>query len=400
MQVRTDFRQCIAHQWTGTHVAVREARAPRAAPPPPKADRRPPPALAWRAAEVMMRLAPIVLAALLASLCGSLCAAVAPARPASPPAATAGSDQRDAKNVLDAIGAVVRVKTRALPDARSNRSLGREREGSGVVLRDSGLVLTIGYLILEADSIELTDNNGKVVPATIAGYDHATGFGLLRPVLPLSVKGAELGVSADTAEYDNMIFATYGGRDNASLAMVASKRRFAGYWEYLIDDAIFTVPPRGDHSGAALFNRDGKLIGIGSLIVLDAVVPNRRLPGNMFVPVDLLKPIIGEMVGNAGTRDAMRPWLGVNTQEIDGRLFVIRVQEEGPAEQAGIRSGDVILSVQGQAVTTLEDFYQKLWSSGQAGTAVALRVLQGTEVKNIRVQSINRADYLKIKPSL
>jgi len=278
--------------------------------------------------------------------------------------------------------------------------LGREREGSGVLLKDSGLVLTIGYLILEADSIEITDNRGKVVPATVAAYDHATGFGLLRPVLPLAVKGAELGVSADTTEYDRLIFATYGGTENASVAMVASKRRFAGYWEYLIEDAIFTVPPRGDHSGAALFNRDGRLVGIGSLIVLDAVAPNRRLPGNMFVPVDLLTPIIGDLAKSAASRESARPWLGVNTREIDGRLYVLRVQEEGPAEHAGIKSGDVILAVQGEAVSTLEAFYKKLWSVGQAGTAVALKVLQGDEVRDIRVQSINRSDYIRTKPSL
>jgi len=349
-------------------------------------------------------LLPVMLLALTGLASSPARAAVPPAQPRPPAAAgvaqPSAADARDAQKVLDALDSVVRLKIKALPQARSARTLGLEREGSGVLLRGSGLVLTIGYLILEAESITITDNRGKSVPGTIAGYDHATGFGLIRPSIPLLLKGVELGVSGDTAEYDKMIFATYGGKQNATLAMVASRRRFAGYWEYLIEDAIFTVPPRADHSGAALINRDGKLIGIGSLFVMDAVVPNRRAPGNMFVPVDLLKPIMDQLSSNTSTRDALRPWIGLSTQEVDGRLFVLRVQEEGPAEQAGLKTGDIILGIHGEPVSTLEGFYKKLWSLGQAGTPVPLKVLQGSEVREISVQSIKRMDFVKAKPSL
>jgi len=348
-----------------------------------------------------LHLALALTGTLLLCLPGLAGAAVPAAKDAPPAAAQAApAEPREARNVLDALDSVVRLKIKALAEARSSASLGREREGSGVVLKDSGLVLTIGYLILEAESIEITDNSGKTVPGTLAGYDHATGFGLIRPSLPLNAKGAELGTSADAAEYERMIFATYGGKESATLATVASKRRFAGYWEYLIDDAIFTIPPRGDHSGAALINREGKLIGIGSLFVMDAVLPNRRSPGNMFVPVDLLKPIIADLSKNVSTRDAKRPWLGLSTQEVEGRLYVIRVQEEGPAERAGLKTGDIILAVQDEAVASLEAFYKKLWAIGQGGTAVPLKVLQGTQIKDIRVQSINRMDFVKAKPSL
>lgn len=337
----------------------------------------------------------------LAGACLAQAAAPAAAPPGSAPdPQQSAADTRAAQAVFDALDAVVRIKVSAVAEARSASTLGRQREGSGVVLKDSGLVLTIGYLILEADSIEIVDNAGHTVPGTVAGYDHATGFGLIRPTTSLSTRGVELGSSAEAGEFDRLIFATYGGKDNASVATIASKRRFAGYWEYLIDDAIFTVPPRTDHSGAALISREGRLVGIGSLLVLDAVVPNRRAPGNMFVPVDLLKPILAQLSKNVETRDARRPWLGLNTQEVDGRLFVLKVQEDGPAEKAGLRSGDIILAVQGQTVNSLEDFYKKLWALGQAGTAVPLRVLQGTEVRDIQVNSINRMEFLKSKPAL
>lgn len=308
--------------------------------------------------------------------------------------------ERAARAVLDAIDAVVRIKVKAVPEARSLRTLGREREGSGILIAPSGLILTIGYLVLEADTIEITDNFGKTVSATVAAYDHASGFGLVKPNIPLAAKGAIPGNSSEVGAAEKLIFATYGGKENASLATVASKRRFAGYWEYLIDDAIFTVPPRGDHSGAALINREGKVVGIGSLIVADAAMPNRRAPGNMFVPIDLAKPIVAEVATSGGAREATRPWIGLSTQEVEGRLFVLRVQEDGPAAAAGLKTGDIILSVGGDKVESLEQFYTRLWSAGKPGTAIRLNVLQGASVREVEVRSMDRQQFMRGKPSL
>ena len=302
--------------------------------------------------------------------------------------------------MIAALDNIVKLKVTALANARSGRSLGREREGSGVLLADSGLVLTIGYLILEADSIELTDHTGRIVSGSVAAYDHASGFGLIKPATPLGAKGIGIGSSGDVNEYDKLIFATYGGKEGASLATVASKRRFAGYWEYLIDDAIFTVPPRGDHSGAALINREGKLVGIGSLVVADAATPNRRFPGNMFVPVDLLKPIMADLTRTGRSRESTRPWIGMSTQEVDGRLHVIRVQEDTPAARAGLKPGDIVLSIKGESVKTLEAFYRKLWTGGSAGDSIPLKVLQGSDVRDIDVRSIDRMEYIRTKEAL
>lgn len=324
--------------------------------------------------------------------------------PGAPPAATAGEatpdNERAARAVLDAFDAVVKINVSAIANARSVRTLGREREGSAVVLAPSGLILTIGYLILEAESITVTDNGGKTFSATVAAYDHASGFGLLKPTVPLRLKGIAVGESGAVAETEKLIFATWGGKDNASLATVVSKRRFAGYWEYLIDDAIFTAPPRGDHSGAALINREGKLVGIGSLVVADAAQANRRFPGNMFVPVDLAKPIVAELAASGRARESARPWIGLSTQEVEGRLFVIRVQEDSPAATAGLKTGDIVLAIDGQKVGTLVDFYNKLWSSGEPGTAIRLNVLQGGDVREINVRSIDRQQYMRTRPSL
>jgi S1-C subfamily serine protease len=338
---------------------------------------------------------------LLAAIFQAQAATPSPGDKASAAAAVASPEgERAARAVLDAVDAVVRIKVTAVADARSLRTLGRAREGSGIQIAPSGLILTIGYLVLEADSIEVTDNTGKTVSATVAAYDHASGFGLVKPNFPLNAKGASLGDSGEVGETEKLIFATHGGKESASLATVVSKRRFAGYWEYLIDDAIFTVPPRGDHSGAALINREGKVVGIGSLIVADAAAPNRRVPGNMFVPIDLVKPIVAEVASAGTARETARPWIGLSTQEVEGRLFVLRVQEDSPAAAAGLKTGDIILGIGGDKVGTLEQFYKRLWSAGKPGAAIRLNVLQGTSVRDIDVRSIDRQEYIRGKASL
>ena len=306
-------------------------------------------------------------------------------------------EQAAAERLSKAINAVVKLKTKALPDARSLQTLGAEREGSAIIVGPNGLALTIGYLIIEAETIELVDNDGKVVPATTVAYDHSTGFGLVRALAPLGIAPVPLGDSKSLSESDSAIFATAGGVDAASSTTVVSKRRFAGYWEYMIDDAIFTSPPRFDHSGAALIDRDGKLVGIGSLIVADAAKTSRKLPGNMFVPIDLLKPIFDEMVQTGTNKKGRVPWIGVTSQEVEGRVYVQRVQSDGPAERAGLQSGDILLGVGNEKITKLEDFYRTLWKDRKPGDEVPLTVLQGTEVRRIVVKSIDRSEYVRTK---
>ena len=304
------------------------------------------------------------------------------------------------QHLIDAANAAVTVKSTALANARSNRTLGQERAGSGVLIAPEGLVLTIGYLILEADEVEVTSSKGRTVPATVVAYDHATGFGLLRPIGPLDVKPIKLGSSASVEALDRMMTVAGGGEDSVTVATVVSRRQFAGYWEYMLESAIFTSPPRPDHSGAALINKDGELVGIGSLFVMDAMTPGERLPGNMFVPIDLLKPILKEMIATGRQKGGVRPWLGISSLEEDGRLKVLRVSDEGPADQAGITPGDILLSMDGQKVERLEDFYKRLWSSGAPGVEVSLKVLHGTEIRDVKIRSIDRLEMIRKKPTI
>lgn len=304
------------------------------------------------------------------------------------------------KALVTAANAVVGVKVKALPNAFSNDTLGVERNGSGVII-DKGLVLTIGYLVMEADTVVITDSSGATVPATVVAYDHATGFGLLRPLTPLKPKPIHLGTSAPVSQLDRLMIVTGGDEQAISIATVAARRQYAGYWEYKIDNAIFTAPPRLDHSGAALIDKDGNLVGIGSLFVLDAVTPGERSPGNMFVPIDLLKPVLDDLVRTGGQPASHRPWLGVDSLEEDGRVKVMQVNDESPAKAAGIRAGDIILSVNGSPVASLETFYDKLWASNShAGTDFQLTLLHGPTTRDVVVHSMDREACLRHKPDV
>ena len=260
--------------------------------------------------------------------------------------------------LTELLSGVVRMKTFINPDGRTTQNLGREREGSAVVIDSNGLILTIGYLMVEAHSAEIVTNDGHTVPANVVGYDNQTGFGLLRTIAPLKVQPLAFGKSSELKERDAVVVAPFGGPDNAAPAVVVAKREFAGNWEYLLDQAIFTAPPHPTWSGAALLNHEGKLVGIGSLIVGDATGKGERQPGNMFVPTDLLAPILADLIVSGRTAGAGRPWLGINTDEMHGHLMVSNVTPGGPAEHAGLKRGDIILGVNGETVSHLPEFYR------------------------------------------
>ena len=295
--------------------------------------------------------------------------------------------------------ALVKVRSHALPDARSADTLGTDREGTGIVIDDKGLILTIGYLIIQADQVEIVDDQGRTLPARVVGYDHSSGLGLIRPLVPLKASPMPLGDSGSLAETDPVLIVNRGGREQATLAYVVSRRPFIGTWEYLVDQAIFTSPPALNWSGAALVGKDGKLLGVGSLILRDATDGDPHLPGNMFVPIDLLKPILPEMIRTGHRSGPARPWLGVVADEIQGRLIVTRVSPDGPADQAGLKSGDIILAVGNDAVRSQAEFYRKIWGRGPAGSDIPLRLLQGIDVRDVSVHSIDRIDYFRQKTS-
>jgi S1-C subfamily serine protease len=338
---------------------------------------------------LFLHLRSAFVAAVAASLAGMACAA-------SP---------RPYQAMIDALtranAAVVGVEVVAAEGARSAETLGRERSGSGVVIGPDGLILTIGYLLLEADTIQVVTQDRRTLPARAVAYDLATGFGLLKPLLPLrGVEAVRLGSARELRTGDALTAAIGGDDADVATVQLLSQRPFSGYWEYHIDAALFTSPPIGNHSGAALFNARGELLGVGSLAVSDALGDGKRLPGNMFVPVDLLKPILAELQRTGTTRASRRPWLGLTSTEQGGRVQVVRVNRDGPAQAAGVQPGDVVIAVDGGKVGTLAEFYKRVWSHAQPDDEIQLTLQQGAEIRVLTIKAVDRMGTLAKPPGI
>jgi S1-C subfamily serine protease len=308
------------------------------------------------------------------------------AAPASAPRATSGDLQRFNSSI-------VRVNAKVPEDAGSSQTLGPDRVGTGIIL-DARTVLTIGYVTLEADAVMVTTASGKRIPASVAGYDHATGFGLVRTAVALDGKPLPLGDSDAVSEKQKVL--TLGhGEPEATEIFVLSRKPFAAGWEYLIERPIYTFPPVNNWSGAALITADGTLVGVGSLIVNDASPSQKGVPGNLFVPVNLLKPIMADLLANGRRSAGVQPWLGMTTEDVRGNLMVTRLARNGPAENAGVNVGDIVVGVGGDRIGEQADFYRKVWKVGPAGANIPLRLLKGGEVREVTVKSIDRFDFLR-----
>jgi S1-C subfamily serine protease len=247
---------------------------------------------------------------------------------------------------------------------------------------------------LEADAVMVTTASGKRIPASVAGYDHASGFGLVRTAVALDGKPMPLGDSDKVNERQRVL--TLGhGEPEATEIFVLSRKTFTAGWEYLIERPIFTFPPVNNWSGAALISEDGALVGVGSLIVNDAAANRSGVPGNLWVPVNLLKPIMADLLARGRRVEGVQPWLGMSTENVRGNLMVTRVTRNGPAENAGVSAGDIVVGVSGEKVAEQADFYRKLWKTGPAGANISLKLLRGGDMREVSVKSMDRSDFLR-----
>jgi S1-C subfamily serine protease len=295
-----------------------------------------------------------------------------------------------------ALQSIVGVRSLIPEDAFTAATLGTRREGSGVVIRENGLVLTIGYLITEAEDVWLTTQTGRVVPAHALAYDQETGFGLVQALDRLDLPAIEFGAATQAEIGDPVVLAD--GIGQVVRANIVAKQEFAGYWEYLLDEAIFTAPAHPSWGGAALIGSDGKLLGIGSLH-LQMGRGDEISEVNMIVPIDLLPPILNDLLARGGVDKPPRPWLGAFSAESNGEVVVMSVTEGGPAAQAGMRAGDIISDVRDGEIDGLADFYRKLWASGPAGSEVPIRIVRNGRETWLRVKSADRGSFLR-KPHL
>ncbi|MEP6546063.1 MAG: S1C family serine protease [Gammaproteobacteria bacterium] len=296
---------------------------------------------------------------------------------------------------LEGIGrSVVKLRADVPEDAFTADILGSQRTGNGVVINSDGLILTIGYLITEATDVWLTTPDGRELAAHPLAYDQVTGFGLVMPLENADLAPIPLGSSAALKVGDHAYVVSSPEFAEPQQVRVFARREFAGAWEYLLDDAIFATPAHPHWSGAALVDLQGSVVGLGSLLVRE-LSAGEEVNANMFVPIDLLKPILEELSTRGRTSRQSRPWLGVYAVEMTGRVYVTGVADGGPAQLADIREGDLISRVAEHDVATLPDFYRRLWAVGPAGTGVPLTAIRGSTRLQLNVRSIDRGDLLK-----
>ncbi len=297
---------------------------------------------------------------------------------------------------LEGIGrSMVRVRALVPEDALTAGVLGLERVGSGIVIDARGLVLTIGYLVTEATDVWLTGPRATAETAAHPlAYDQVTGFGLVMPLQPLHLPALPLGSARKLTTGDTAHVVSFGGFAAPQAVRVVARREFAGAWEYLLDDAIFPAPANPHWSGSALVDADGRLAGLGSLLVRETVA-GVETNANMFIPIDLLPPILEDLARRGRANRPPRPWLGLYAVETEGRIYVSAVTQRGPAHLADIREGDVIAGVAGQQVDSLPEFYRRVWDCGPAGSTIHLTLLRRGARQEIAVASVDRNELLK-----
>jgi S1-C subfamily serine protease len=314
------------------------------------------------------------------------------------PASVQPKPQDYSYDLEQALSAVVGLRTIIPADAFTAETLGTERAGNGVLIRD-GVVLTIGYLITEAETIWLSLIDGRVVPGHVLAYDQATGFGLVQALARLDLPTLPLGKSDDAKVDDRVVVIGAGGRQRSVAARIVTKQEFAGYWEYVLDEAIFTAPAHPHWGGTAVVGTAGELIGIGSLQVEGMLKGGRTEPLNMVVPIDLLKPILDDLLTMGRPNRPPRPWLGIYATAMEEKVVIVGLAGDGPAERANLRTGDVVLSVGGTEVNDLPNLFRRIWSLGNAGVEVPLTIYRDGRTLDLRVASGDRNRFLK-GPSL
>ncbi len=294
-----------------------------------------------------------------------------------------------------ALSATVGIKTIVPEDAFTAGTLGTERHGNGVLIRSDGLVLTIGYLVTEAETVWISYSGNRVAQGHVLAYDQETGFGLVQALARLDLPALTLGNSSEAQVGDDVVIAGSGGRQHSLAARIIAKQEFAGYWEYVLDEAIFTSPAHPNWGGTALIDQAGDLIGIGSLQIQQVSSSRRTADANMVVPIDLLKPIMQDLLTIGRPNKPARPWLGIYASEVGNSVAVLGLAIGGPAEEADVRAGDIVLKVGGTPVKDLPGLFRHVWALGQAGVEVPLLVNREGETFEVAIKSADRRRFLK-----
>jgi len=287
---------------------------------------------------------------------------------------------------------VVSIDSKIREEARTSKSLGTIRQGSGVII-DEYNILTIGYIVIEAHEIMIGLPNGKQIPGKLTGYDHSSGFGIVSPIIKTKLTPLEIGNSNDVDLDDTLLILPSPQKGIGSMAKMVSRRPFVGWWEYFLEKPIYTLPMNQSWAGAPLISSNGQILGVGSLFVQDAAFPGTFSPGNMFVPINLLKPILNDLIKYGRRKTDIKPYMGMSTTDSSGKVIITRVSKKGPAEKSGIKKNDIIKNVNGKPISSVEELYKTIWSSGSFGIEINIEVIRNEKNINFKVKTVDRMDY-------
>ena len=303
------------------------------------------------------------------------------------------STEEDIRKIYQSI---VKIDSIVPSDARTAKALGTIRGGNGVVIDDKH-ILTIGYIVVEAETITITLPNGGVVPAELIGYDHTTGFGILKTILPSKLSSLKIGDSDNLNKEETLYVLPYLSEGAPSAVKMVSRRSFTGWWEYFLDKPIYTHPMNSSFAGSALINEFGEILGIGSLYVSDAAAKGIPSPGNLFVPINDLKPILDDLILNGKRTSDVKPYMGLTSNDDTGKVMITRVNDDGPAAKAGFKENDIILKVNKINIQDTEKFYKTVWSQGGPGTLLDFEIERNNQIISLKLTTMDRNDFF-VKP--
>jgi serine protease Do len=303
------------------------------------------------------------------------------------------STEEDIRKIYQSI---VKIDSIVPADARTAKALGTVRGGNGVVIDDKH-ILTIGYIVVEAETITITLPNGGVVPAELIGYDHTTGFGILKTILPSKLSSLKIGDSDNLNKEETLYVLPYLTEGTPSAVKMVSRRSFTGWWEYFLDKPIYTHPMNSSFAGSALINEFGEILGIGSLYVSDAAAKGIPFPGNLFVPINDLKPILDDLILNGKRTSDVKPYMGLTSNDDTGKVMITRVNDDGPAAKAGFMENDIILKVNKINIPDTENFYKTVWSQGGPGTLLDFEIERNNQIISLKLTTMDRNDFF-VKP--
>jgi S1-C subfamily serine protease len=260
--------------------------------------------------------------------------------------------------------------------------LGEERIGAGVAV-GVDRVLTAHYLVLGASLVQCSGVDGRPRSVERVAIDHETGLALLALGGP-PLRPATLGHGEDSKPGRPVFLLTLDAtrERKGATGLVSSVGPFEAFWEYMLDRAIMTTAINPGLAGAPLFDDAGRLIGLVSLGL--AAVGRYSLA----IPIELYRRR-QQGLEKSEPAGPPRAWVGIYPQGTDGSVVLSGTVPDGPADRAGLERGDLILSVDGVAVSSLAELYRMLWRRGP-GEVLSFRILRDGALLVVEVAAGDR----------